>query len=102
MGKLFEGFNILWIDFDNILEKSKKGKLLNWGNPSREDTNQGNMVSISTFPILMSQDLIEIDTTWFYLYLDLFRSSHKQNKRFMVWVTVTFIKAGEKWVETLQ
>ena len=27
------------------------------------ETIQGNMVSISTFPILMSQDLIEIDTT---------------------------------------
>ena len=23
MGKLLEGFNILWTDFDNILEKSK-------------------------------------------------------------------------------
>ena len=41
----------------------KGGKLFEGGYYSREDTNQGNMVSISTFPILMSQDLIEIDTT---------------------------------------
>jgi hypothetical protein len=38
MGKIFEGFKILWSDFDHILEK-KGGKLFNGEYYSREDTN---------------------------------------------------------------
>ena len=41
MGKLFEGFNILWTDFDNISEELKKEEAIEGENPSREDTNQG-------------------------------------------------------------